>query len=280
MCVRNRFIIDMWNVWRDCLLSLALTLSASTAGAYCSRPITVPVAPTGFSVIISGDIISGIYPELLASLSSKEKCEFVVTAVPRARLEMMFDNGQADILIPAARTPRRDQSGIFIPLIYYRAMLITAQPQHNPPKNFKELLEQTSLRLSVVRGFDYGEGYQSLISELQKQGRLRIEADPVSVARVLKSGVADYALMTPSILAGAVLSDPRVEDLMLKLEYMPLADLPWGDSGVYLSRKSLGAEDMAALTDMFERVANSGLVWKSFQRYYKKEVLKESIRPR
>jgi hypothetical protein len=26
--------------------------------------------------------------------------------VPRARLEMMFENGQADILIPATRTPR------------------------------------------------------------------------------------------------------------------------------------------------------------------------------
>ncbi|MBC3869584.1 substrate-binding periplasmic protein [Undibacterium oligocarboniphilum] len=270
----------MWNVWRDCLLSLTLILSTTAAGAHCSRPITVPVAPTGFSVIINGDIISGIYPELLTSLSSKEKCEFVITPVPRARLEMMFDNGQADILIPAARTPRRDQSGIFIPLIYYRAMLIAVHPQQNPPQNFKELLDQTSVRLSVVRGFDYGEGYQSLISELQKQGRLRIEADPVSVARILKSGAADYTLMTPSIFAGTVLSDARVGDMMNKLEYISLAELPWSDSGVYLSRKSLRAEDLAALTEMFERVGNSGLVWKGFQRYYKKEVLKESIRPR
>jgi hypothetical protein len=42
----------------------------------------------------------------------------------------------------------------------------------------------------------------------------------------------------------------------------------------------LNAADLQVLQDIFERAANDGLIWKGFQRYYKKEFLKDSIRPR
>ena len=86
--------------------------------------------------------------------------------------------------------------------------------------------------------------------------------------------------MAPSILAGSVQVDERVADLEDKLQYEALDELPWGENGVYLSKKSLNAADLLALQDMFERAANSGVVWKGFQRYYKKEFLKDNIRPR
>jgi polar amino acid transport system substrate-binding protein len=79
----------------------------------------------------------------------------------------------------------------------------------------------------VVRGFDYGEKYQAFLKELQKRNWLRLEADPVSVARLLKSGAADYTLMAPSIFAGSVQIDERVTDLEDKLQYQPLQELTW-----------------------------------------------------
>lgn len=259
-----------------------MTIFAGVSSAYgnCSRSMNVPLAITGLSVIVSGEIISGVYPEILSDLSAKEKCNFELTIVPRARLEMMFENGQADILIPATRTHRRDQLGFFVPLISNRAMLISVQTQRTPVKNFKELLEQKETKIVVVRGFDYGEKYQAFLKELQNRNRLRFEADPVSVARLLKSGAADYTLMAPSILAGSVQVDERVADLEDKLQYQTLQELSWGESGVYFSKKSLSAADVQALQDIFERAANDGLIWKGFQRYYKKEFLKDSIRPR
>jgi len=255
---------------------------AGTSAAYgnCSRTMKVPLAVTGLSVIVSGEIISGVYPEILSDLTAKEKCNFELSIVPRARLEMMFENGHADILIPATRTARRDQLGYFIPLISNRAMLISVREQSIPVKNFKELLEQKAAKIAVVRGFDYGEKYQAFLKELQKRNRLRFEADPVSVARLLKSGAADYTLMAPSIFAGSVQIDERVTDLEDKLQYQPLQELNWGESGVYFSKKSLSTADVQELQEIFERAASDGLIWKGFQRYYKKEFLKDSIRPR
>jgi polar amino acid transport system substrate-binding protein len=198
----------------------------------------VPLAMTGLSVIVSGEIISGVYPEILSDLSAKEKCSFELSIVPRARLEMMFENGHADILIPATRTARRDKLGFFVPLISNRAMLISVQEQRFLSKISKTTGAE-STKIAVVRGFDYGEKYQAFLKELQKRNRLRLEADPVSVARLLKSGAADYTLMAPSIFAGSVQIDERVTDLEDKLQYQPLQELTWGESGVYFSKKSL-----------------------------------------
>ncbi|MFZ6862155.1 substrate-binding periplasmic protein [Undibacterium sp. Ji67W] len=258
---------------------LAVCLSTS-AFAHCSRPINVPMAVTGFSVIDQGEIISGIYPEFLRSLSAKEGCTFLISLVPRARMELMFENGQADLLVAATRTPRRDKLGIFFPFIRSRPVLISL-PAFNrqPVKSFQELLNQSKTKVAVVRGFDYGERYQALLVDLQKQDRLVLDVDPLSVARLLKLGTVDYALMAPSILAGTAQTDSRVADMVDQLRYEALAELPWGESGVYVSKKSLNPEDYAAIQEMFENAERNNVIWKGFQRYYKEEILREGVRP-
>ena len=247
--------------------------------ATCSRVINAPVAAIGQSVIVDGDAISGIYPDLLRGLADKEGCTVAMTAVPRARLEVLFETGRADLLIPASKTPKRDQHGTFIALIHNRPMLISVQPNRPAIKTTRDLVEQTSVKVALVRGFDYGAAYQELITTLGQQGRLILEVDALSVARLLKSGAADATIMAPSIFAGAVQDDERVRDLLDKLRSEALAELPWGDSGVYVSNTTLNPQDKAALQDALERAAKSGAVWKGFQRYYAPAVLRGSIRP-
>ncbi|MDO8652625.1 MAG: transporter substrate-binding domain-containing protein [Undibacterium sp.] len=264
------------------LLALCLLFPA-IAFAACSRPIQVPVSATGQSVIIKGEAVSGIYPEMLRGIADKEECNFVFSVVPRARLEAMFESGSADLLIPASKTPRRDELGLFIPLIHYRATLISIdrkEAKRPAIKSAQDLINRRDLRVVLVRGFDYGPAYQALVTELTKQGRIAMEADPTSVARVLKAGTFQLTIMAPSIFAGAIQGDARVEDLLGKLRYEAIDELPWGESGVYISKRSLTDDDRDNLRELLERAANSGVVWKNFQRYYSAEVLKQSIGPR
>ncbi|CAN5770184.1 hypothetical protein BH11PSE12_BH11PSE12_24120 [soil metagenome] len=261
------------------LLSAFPLLHSGSAAAACSRTMLVPVAATGLSVVINGDEISGIYPDTLRSLSAKEACKFQFTAVPRARLEAMFEAGKADLLIPASKTPRRDQFGLFVPLIHNRATLISLQSNRPVLTSAQDLIERRELRVVLVRGFDYGTAYQNLVAELSKQGRVLLEPDPVSVARILKAKGAHLTIMAPSILAGAIQGDRRVEDLLGKLRYEAIPELPWGDSGAYLSKTALDDEDQASLRNLLEQASKTGMVWKSFQHYYPAQVLKESIRP-
>lgn len=261
-------------------LTLAFAMGAPVVShAACSRVIKVPVAATGKSVRIDGEIVGGIYPELLRGLSDKEGCTFTFTAVPRARLEVLFESGRADLLIPASRTPRRDRHGSFVALVHNRPMLISLQTTRPAITTVQELLDHTTLKLALVRGFDYGSAYQELVTTLGQQGRLMLDVDALSVARLLKSGAADATIMATTILAGAVQDDERVRDVLDRLRIEALAELPWGDSGVYLSNTTLSPQDKAALQDALERAAKSGAVWKGFQRHYTPAILNGSIRP-
>lgn len=258
---------------------LALVASGTTI-AGCSRPMQVPVSATGQSVTIGDGEIGGIYPELLRSLGGKDGCEFVLTPVPRARQELLFETGKADLLVPATRTPRRDEFGVFVPLTRSRATIISLDPKRAPFRSAYDLLERKDVRVVLVRGFDYGVPYQELMEALQRQNRLVLESDPVAVARVLKASPGDVTIMAPVIFASAIQDDARVSDLADKLRFDPIAELPWGENGLYLSKASLSKEDSAALQALLNRPAVANMLWKSFQTYYPANVLKESIRPR
>jgi polar amino acid transport system substrate-binding protein len=258
----------------------ALMASAAPAHAECSRKIAVPVAPIGVSIVINGGVVSGIYPDVLRAASQKSGCQLVFSGVPRARQEVLFEMGKADLLLPATRTPARDQIGTFTPLLGHRATLISLAGPRPALASAQDLLDRHELRVAVVRGFDYGEPYQALIKELAKQGRLFQEVDTVAVARLMQSGTIDVTIMGPTTLAGAVMRDARLAGMLDKLRIEPIPELPWSVSGIYVSRRSLKPEDQAAMLDMMEGVAKSNAVMEAFQRVHRADVLAESVRPR
>lgn len=256
----------------------ALCVLSSHASAACPRPLQVPVSSTGLSVILGPKEVSGIYPDFLRTVADKEHCKFVFTPMPRARQELLFSTGRADLLIPASRTPRRDAYGTFVPLIRSRAVLISLNPQHAPFTSLQDLVARTDVRVVLVRGFDYGTPYQELIQTLGQQNRLVLEADAASVARLLVANPSYVTIMASTILLGVLPDDPRLAGLAEKLRFDAVDDLPWGESGVYVSNTSLQPSEAAQVVQVLRRQAESGNVWKSFQAYYAPAVLKDNIK--
>lgn len=258
---------------------LLAALMAQNAAAGCSRDIAAPVSANGASVIVDGMNVHGIYPDLLRAIGAKTGCNFVFTVVPRARQVAMFSAGTADVLAPASRTPARDKFGTFIPMINHRAMLISLNNGRAPITSAQDLLARKDLRVAVVRGFDYGEAYTSLIDELQKQGRLFVEVDVIAVARLLHAGSADVTIMGPTLMAGAIRRDPRVHGMQDKLKTEAIPELPWHHSGAYLSN-ALKPEDQALIRDALEKAGKSNQVMEGYLHYFRADVLNDSVRPR
>ena len=257
----------------------AQTVLAAQASASCSRAIAAPVSSNGASVIIDGEHVKGIYPDLLRTVASKTGCNIVFSVVPRARQVAMFKAGKADLLVPASRTPERDQLGTFVPMINHRAMLISVATGRAPLTSAQDLLARKELRVAVVRGFDYGEHYAALVNELQKQGRLFVEVDVIAVARLLNAGSADVTIMGPTLMAGAIRRDPRVHGLQEKLKMEPIPELPWSHSGAYLSN-ALKPEDQAILREALDKAGKSNQIMEGYLRYFRADVLTDSVRPR
>ena len=119
----------------------------------------------------------------------------------------------------------------------------------------------------------------ALVKELAKQGRLFTEVDVSAVARLLNMGAVDLTIMGPTILAGAIEHEPRVSGMLDKLRLEPIPELPWGQSGVYVSRLSLTPEDQRALRELLEQAAKSGAVMDGFRHYHRPDILAASVRP-
>ena len=268
-------------VGRRCIAGLLLATLSALAHAGCARVLQVPVAPIGLAVTVVGGKVGGIYPDLLRSLAAKDGCKVAFPVVPRARQEMLFETGQADLLMPARRSARRDEHGVFVPLLRSRAALVSLPSERPAVRKLAELRKRRELRVVVVRGYDYGSAYQALLKELGEQGRLSQVADPISMARMLDGGLSDLAIVTPTILTGALREDAKLQHLLPRLRYEPVEELPWGESGVYVSNKSsLSAQDRALVQQLLERLARSGAAWRSFQRYFPDDQLTETVKPR
>lgn len=250
------------------ILALALAVPG-LAAAGCSRPIVVPVSPLGFSVTVdkSGQI-GGVFPALMLDIGSKIGCEIRMTEVPRARLEMMFEQGHADMLLAATHAERRDKFGQFVALIQTRATLVSLDPKHPPIHTMAELLARPDLKLALVRGFDYGPAYNKLSERLQAEGRLILARDPLEIARMLKAGIANFTILPASGIWGAAKADPRTADIADAFRVEPLEELPWIPAGVYLSLQSLSESDRAVLEAGLNAAAKSGALYHAYKNLY------------
>ena len=260
--------------------TLALALAAPVAAAGCARPYIVPVAPLGISVVVKDGQAGGIYPDLLHTIHAKTGCEFTLSVVPRARLEALFEVGKADMLMPATRTPQRDRNGVFIPMLDTRATLISIAGTRAPVHSVRQLLERRELRLALVRGNDYGEVYQTLVKQLTAQGRIFLEADAVGVARLIDGGIADATILTPTSFTAALKENVRVHGMLGRLRIEALDELPWQESGIYLSKATLTPDERKMLGNLLRTANKSNAVWEGFKRYYAPEVIALAARPR
>ena len=257
------------------LATVALPLQSLAA---CSRVIQVPVTAIGYSIIIRAEAVTGIYADLLHE-AEKDGCQFQFQNMPRARSEVLFKTGAADLLLPSTRTPQRDEIGLLIPLIKSRATVVSISSDRATITSAQDIIVRKELRLVLVRGFDFGPAYRSLVEEMTRQGRVMLETDVVSVARMLKMSNNYISIMAPSIIIGAVKDDTRVQELQDKFKFEPIDELPWEDAGIYISNTSLEKADREYLQNALTRAAKSGVAWQSFKNYFSAELVKASIRP-
>nr|WP_315473010.1 hypothetical protein [uncultured Undibacterium sp.] len=256
----------------------AMLLCVESVYARCSRPIQVPVSAYSYMVIANANKFSGILPDVLSVIEAKSDCKFVYTLVPKNRQEILFETGRSDLLVTAVKTARRDKFGIFFPFVQLRATVISMEGQFPPMQTAKDVIALSGMKLVVVRGYDYGPAYQSIVEEMNKSGRLLVEPDPTSVAKLIRSNPKYVTIMAPTIFSGIIQSEPILKDLVGKVRFERLEELKWTDSGVYISKITLSASDRAYLNAQFEKYAKSDAIWKAYFNYYPPEVIKIGIR--
>jgi polar amino acid transport system substrate-binding protein len=260
-----------------CAAAMAMLVSLA-ASAGCSRPMQVPIGPSGMSVRINGDDVGGLVPDLLRRGGKLVGCEWIWTIAPRARVEAMFEAGQSDLMLAVTRTTRREELGHFIPMLSTRASVIHFGANLPTLRTLADIAARKELRVAALRGADYGEEFNALLDLLASEKRLIFESNPVAVARVIEAGRADLTITIPIAQYGPLNADPRFAYLVGKMRFIVLDDLTWSQTGLYISKASVNAADRAVLEKMFADMLKSGVMWNALKANYPLELLRESVR--
>ncbi|WP_315651764.1 substrate-binding periplasmic protein [Roseateles aquae] len=258
-------------------LALCLALSRP-AWADCSRPIVVPVAPTGFNVLVQGEAVSGVYPELLRQLGASSGCEFQFPIVPRARLAMtFFETTQADLFIPASRTAERDQKAVFVPMLKLTPALITLRSKVDLISDVGQLLARSRWLAAVVRSYSWGDEYDALLRQLEADRRVTYVSDLAKVGELLRTGRVDFTILPPTLLYSALQTSAGSAEAASPFRFTALEGLPRSEVGAYLSPRSLSAVDLAQLKTQLAHAASDGRLQQALERYYPAEVLRHDV---
>ena len=63
-CLKTMANNSLFDAWQSVTLGLLICAPLS-ANSECSRVIKVPMSPIGLSVVVSGETVSGVYPDVL-----------------------------------------------------------------------------------------------------------------------------------------------------------------------------------------------------------------------
>ncbi|WP_373976275.1 transporter substrate-binding domain-containing protein [Chitinibacter sp. SCUT-21] len=259
------------------IIVFALNLLCAMTWAACSRPIIVPAAPTGYSIRIVDNQVSGIYPELLRELGKKYGCQFVFPIVPRARAEaMVFNSGEGDLLLPVSRNSTRDQKGEFYYLTTIRPSLVFLKSKPIAATSLQAVQASVNLKGAFVRTYSYGDEYNHFLEVLKSQNRVTLVNDMDVVAKLINAQRADFTVVAATIFATELADNPDLATLRDQIEFVGLSDIATIQNGVYLG-KSLNAPDHALLLTMLSEVHLQNLLRPLLEKYYSKELIQATF---
>lgn len=225
---------------------LFLLLASHLAYATCSRDILVPFSELGADQWKSKGVHAGLSIDYLEEVSRRSGCRFVYTDVPRARAWWMFARGEADVVLGAVRTDRRDEAGTFYSQRIVEGVSLVSLKAHPLHLKSKEAILASGLTFSFVRGHDYGPKTAELISALTARGSLAPVKDPKAMLRMLEAGRVDGAI----VLSSAITADANDLGLDEMLTGIVVENLDWTTAGLYMS-KHLPPEDQQLLDHVF-----------------------------
>lgn len=262
------------------LLPLLALAPLATAHAGCSRVIQVPAAPTGASVIVRDDEVSGAIPDALREQGLLLGCQFEFPVMPRARMAYQFlESSEADVLVPASRSAERDRAATFVPMMKWKVELITVKRRAVGIRSVRDLLAQKQWMGVAVRSYVFGDEYNALLRSLEAQQRIHYVNDLATAGRLLRAGRADFTINVPPLFVSELQGADELRGFEHELAFQPLAGLPMTESGAYISRRSLPPADQRALEALLASLGK-GVLWRHFNKYYPPGQREYAIVPR
>lgn len=245
---------------RRATFALLLALASAGARAGCAKELSVGVSELGFGAYLEDGRWQGLIPDLIAELARRSGCTLKLSARPRARVLLEFEQGRLDIVTSAMQAAERDRFGHFLPYAYAELDLIVVGVK--PPRSLEELRQRPELKLGTVRGVRVGRLKEAIDSMLASR-QAEYSPDFENLAAKLAAGRLQAAII-PSVIHAKMRRDGLLPARAVVVK------LPEGRPeviGLYLSRANITPADVQLLQRELEAMRREGWVQASYVRH-------------
>jgi polar amino acid transport system substrate-binding protein len=231
---------------KSCVYPLAcFLLLAQNVSAGCSRPVDVAFSSISPDMTLGAEgQYEGVAIEFLQVIAQRTGCVFNYVEMPRARAWYLFGRQGTDIVPAAIANAERDQSGTFFDHLVFEPVSLLSLKSHPVTLSHSQEILNSSVRLAMVRGHNYGPRFASLTANPALVERLAPMKDPQTLARMLQARRMDAVIVMASIFAEAAVEQGIAE----QIHAQTIEDLDWSGEGMYLTSSRLPAEDIKTLT--------------------------------
>lgn len=242
------------------LLLTILPLGEAAANPACPRPIEV--AYYDFGVLYQPDTASGVDPDLIHELARRTGCVFQERYLSRVLIWKLLETGELDMTLSGVPTPERERFAVFAPYLRSNNQLLSSTSLGvRTPLQF---LQNPTLRLGVVRGYRYGEGWDDWIESLRQQGRIEEAPEMGKLVELLLARRIAAFPAHPFVAMPMLKRDSRLQGYT---QYAWFAQSKPVHGGLVFSKQRLPPETIAYLSQTLEGMRREGLVRRIFARY-------------
>jgi polar amino acid transport system substrate-binding protein len=231
---------------------------AAPVDDYCSAPVRVALFE--FGLLYKASTNYGVDTLLLDEIHKRTGCEFQRVVLPRNRIWAELQNGSLALATGAIPTPERKAYGFLLPYLKSRNQILIRKNVAAPIQTLSDL-ENSKLRMGVVRGFRHEATYDELITRLAAKDRVVKAADVSEDMRLFDEGIVD-AIFSQPIVFGEYFSQ---DYLAAKAEFRDFALKDEVSIGaLILSRKSFTADQAKRWDALIVKMQKDGTLMRIF----------------
>ena len=209
----------------------------------------------------------GLDKEFFEALAERSGCKLEFQLESQPRLWHKLTRGDMDLASWVVPSEQRASVVKVVPLISGHMLAITWRD--TGPKSEAEFLADPALTAVAIRQALYGEGYDTLMQQLRRQGRLSEVADFDTALRAFSARRVALLVAYPWSLAG------QPADFMARVQltdWHPAA--PGVSSGLALSHKTVREADAQRLLQALRAMHQDGSLARLLARHLPMDVVK------
>lgn len=210
----------------------------------------------------------GIDKDVVEEVARRSGCKFETFLDSRVRTWAHLAQGQLDMTVSGIKTAEREQFANFVPYLKSRNLLLVRNDVNPSVASVADFMQNSKLRLAVVKSFQHGAGMDHLVDKLRAQGRVDEYADAQLVAHIVSLGRADAFISEP-VAWGPLIDKNALEH---KLVYLESSASESYVAGLVLSKTRVRADDVQRMKAAIVAMRADGTLLKIYRKYVSPEV--------